>query len=182
MKGNKSFGCQLDILLSGGADMGIQHLDEMEKDLLQTEILLKEAISKLSSSFLEIHDAVRQQQELVRLLAVEGGTADGNAEKLAQLENDIERHVDSAVTGLQFEDMTNQLIGRALSRIDGLRKMLCLVSSAGSAVAKQSACEGAGEILENMSKDLSIRSQELHGRLASSVLQQHAESGSVELF
>ena len=50
-------------LLAGVSTHGDQHLAEVERDLVQMNTLLDEAIKKLCSSFMAIHAAVGKQQE-----------------------------------------------------------------------------------------------------------------------
>jgi len=50
-------------LLSGVSVHGDQHLAEVERDLVQMDVLLDEAIKKLCTNFMAIHHAVDRQQE-----------------------------------------------------------------------------------------------------------------------
>ena len=53
---HNSLALQIRDLLSGLSMHGGQHLSEIETDLIQTNILLSEAIEKLSASFMAIHE------------------------------------------------------------------------------------------------------------------------------
>ena len=53
-----SLALEIKKLLTGLSEHGSQHLSEIETDLVQTNILLSEAIEKLSASFMAIHAAV----------------------------------------------------------------------------------------------------------------------------
>ena len=80
MKRKKILGSHVKRLLSGVAIHGRRHLTEVETDLLQTELLLEEAIDKLTSSFMAIHSAVGARQEAIdRLLAGEKPSAEDSA-------------------------------------------------------------------------------------------------------
>ena len=80
MKRKKILGSHVKRLLSGVALHGRRHLTEVETDLLQTELLLEEAIDKLTSSFMAIHTAVGARQEAInRLLAGETPSAEDSA-------------------------------------------------------------------------------------------------------
>jgi hypothetical protein len=169
-------------LLSGLADQGAQHLTEVETDLVQTTFLLGEAIEKLGASFLAIHEAISAQQAVVdSILASAPASADA-PEKLKAVQEEIAKHVNSAVTGLQFQDMTNQLLGRSMRRINGLRDALAAMGSNTSAMAPEGATEKMLEQLELIGKLLEDQSSRLERGLWKAVNQTHMESGDVELF
>ena len=72
MTRKKILGSHVKRLLSGVSDHGRKHLTEVETDLVQTGILLEEAIEKLSFNFMAIHAAVAAQQDTIAML-LEGG-------------------------------------------------------------------------------------------------------------
>lgn len=76
-------------------------------DLVQLEILLKEAIAKLSEGFLGAHHALKRQQSL-------DGPLNPECAALAQ---EACGFLDSALTALQFEDIASQLIDSAYARL-----------------------------------------------------------------
>ena len=173
---------QLKRLLAGLSDHGHQHLTEVETDLVQTTILLSEAIDKLGASFMAIHKAVSAQQAAVdKLLTAESSTPE-IAEQLKSMQGEIDTHVNSAVTGLQFQDMTNQLIGRTVKRVTGLRDVLGVVGSGGSGVLPESDSEQIADLLERINKLLEDQSGKLESRLWRQVSQTHMNSGEIELF
>jgi uncharacterized FlaG/YvyC family protein len=173
---------QLKRLLSGLSDHGHQHLTEVETDLVQTTILLSEAIDKLGASFMAIHKAVSAQQAAVdKLLMAESSTPE-IAEQLKNMQGEIDTHVNSAVTGLQFQDMTNQLIGRTVKRVTGLREVLGVVGSGGSSVLHENDNEQIADLLERINKLLEDQSGKLESRLWRQVSQTHMNSGEIELF
>ena len=57
-------GAQVKCLLSDVSDHCSRHLNEVETDLVQTSILLREAIEKLGACFMAIHEAVEMQQQM----------------------------------------------------------------------------------------------------------------------
>src|SRR5690606_8582371 len=65
---SNSLALQIKDLLSTLSEHGRQHLNELETDLMQTNVLLTEAIEKLGASFMAIHEAVIAQQQLVDTL------------------------------------------------------------------------------------------------------------------
>ena len=123
---------QVKRLLTSLSDQGNQHLTEVETDLVQTTYLLSEAIEKLGASFMAIHAGVSAQQEILDQL-LSGTTMTPDIEsRLVTLRGDVTQHINAAVTGLQFQDMTSQLIGRTVRRIAGLRDVLGAVGSSGA--------------------------------------------------
>ncbi len=169
-------------LLGSVAEQGIGHLTEVETDLAQTALLLTEAIEKLGASFMAIHAAISAQQLGVdRLL----GGAVPNAEELAELKNirrTIGQHVNAAVTGLQFQDMTNQLIDRSRSHVSGVREVLALLSETAARIAPHTELPALELLLDQTNAAINERRMQLHDTLRKAVNQTHMESGDVELF
>jgi hypothetical protein len=125
---------QIKDLLSGLSEHGNQHLTEVETDLIQTNILLREAIGKLSASFMAIHEAVTMQQQMVNAVLLDHPAAEQKISELQLQSEQIGLHINTAVTGLQFQDMTNQLIGRTMRRIVGFREVLIAVGSGSDSI------------------------------------------------
>ncbi|MDB5764369.1 MAG: chemotaxis protein [Herminiimonas sp.] len=173
---------QIKRLLSGMSDQGLQHLAEIEADLAQTGFLLDEAIAKLGASFMAIHETVRTQQEMIGLLISQGVLAADNTASLHALSDETGRHVNAAITGLQFQDLTSQLIGHSLKRIGGLREMLAALGCGGSAMHPESGSEEMVGLLNGINALLAAQNTELDGVLWKPVDQKHMESGDIELF
>jgi hypothetical protein len=169
-------------LLSGVSMHGRRHLTEVETDLLQTELLLEEAIDKLTASFMAIHSAVGARQETIdRLLAGDTPTLE-DSQKLSAMSGEIGQHVNVAITSMQFQDMTSQLIERTLKRVAGLRDFLGTLSEHGADIAPETDSDEIVERLGKVSMALAIQSLELRSMLRKSVEQRHLESGDIELF
>jgi molecular chaperone DnaK (HSP70) len=175
-------GSQLKELLSGLADHGHQHLSEAERDLVQTTVLLGEAIEKLSASFMGIHEAVRRQQKAVEALLDKHSASSEAAGQLKAVQEEIGIHVNSAVTGLQFQDMTNQLIDRAIRRVGGIKNVLDTLGASGLGGLPNRDDGEISALLETISKSLLNQSIKLESALQKSVSQTHMQSGDVELF
>jgi vacuolar-type H+-ATPase subunit I/STV1 len=170
MTRKKILGSHVKRLLSGVSDHGRRHLNEVETDLVQT------------TSFMAIHQAVdARQQSINRLLAGEAPSAE-ESEKLTGMSGEIGQHVNSAITSMQFQDMTSQLLDRTLRRVSGLREFLTTLSEHGADIAPDSHSEEIVERLGKVSMALAIQSLELRSMLRKSVEQRHLESGDVELF
>src|SRR3954463_10537637 len=94
-------GTQVKRLLSGLVDHGSQHLAEVETDLVQTNVLLCEAIEKLGASFMAINEAIEAQQSAIELLLSGKAKTPETTQILRNTKAEIGLHVNAAVTGLQ---------------------------------------------------------------------------------
>jgi len=182
MTRKKILGSHVKRLLSGVSAHGRRHLSEVETDLLQTELLLEEAIDKLTSSFLAIHSAVGERQAAIDRLLAGGEPSKEDVAALAAMSGEIGAHVNTAVTSMQFQDMTSQLIERTLKRVTGLREFLGTLDEHGSDIHPDTGSEEIVERLGKVSMALAIQSLELRSVLRKSVEQKHLESGDIELF
>jgi hypothetical protein len=182
MTRKKILGSHVKRLLSGVAVHGRRHLNEVETDLLQAELLLEEAIDKLTSSFMAIHSAVGARQHTIDLLLAGGTPSAEQSAHLSGMSGEIGVHVNSAITSMQFQDMTSQLIDRTIRRVAGLREFLGTLSEHGDSILPDTGSEEIVDHLGKVSMALAIQSLELRSVLRKSVNQQHLESGDIELF
>ncbi|MFP5505487.1 MAG: chemotaxis protein [Gammaproteobacteria bacterium] len=167
-------------LLSGVSEHGDRHLVELEQDLVQMNALLDEAINKLVASFMALSQAVERQQAAFDSLAGSPPSAE-DAARLDALRAEIAGHIGAAVTGLQFQDMTSQLVGRMTRHMEGLRAVFGALD-----VCPVDAVDGGSEaalaVLNDISDSVMARFAELDGVARSTVNQRHMESGDIELF
>jgi hypothetical protein len=182
MTRKKILGSHVKRLLSGVSGHGKRHLAEVETDLQQTELLLEEAVDKLTRSFMAIHQVVGARQDGINLLLAGGTPSAEELERLAGMSAEIGLHVNSAVTSMQFQDMTSQLIDRAKKRVTGLRAFLGTLGAYGADAAAEASSEEIAELLGKISIALTVQSLELRSVLRKAVNQQHLESGDIELF
>jgi len=182
MTRKKILGSHVKRLLSGVSVHGRRHLSEVETDLLQTNLLLEEAIDKLTSSFMAIHSAVGERQAAIDRLLAGGKPSEEDSAALAAMSGEIGTHVNTAITSMQFQDMTSQLIERTLKRVTGLRDFLGTLDEHGASIHPETESEEIVERLGKVSMALAIQSLELRSVLRKSVEQQHLESGDIELF
>jgi hypothetical protein len=169
-------------LLSGVSDHGLRHLTEVETDLLQTGLLLEEAIEKLSSNFMAVHASVSARQKSIDLLLDGGTPAPEEVEALRNMQEEVGGYVNAAITSMQFQDMTSQLIDRTLKRVTGLSEFLGTLGTHGAEMLPESDSEEIVALLGKVSVALAIQSLELRSVLRKSVNQRHLESGDIELF
>lgn len=182
MSDNRLIGNQLKIMLSGLSKHGVQHISEMENDLLQTNVLLEEAIGKLVASFMAIHGALSVQRELIEGLASGRVPNPETVAGIVTISEDVERHITDAITSMQFQDMTRQLVERTLKRVAGLRGIMASLGSCGVGLPSN---PGVGEIvavLRSINKQLALQNDELNQMLWKTVRQKHMDSGDIELF
>lgn len=178
---------ELRRLLAAVSENGKQHLLEVESDLVQTMLLLNEAIEKLGQSFTVIHQAVGKQQakldELLVQQAAHGQEVDSKTvEVISDMREVISDEVGATVTGLQFHDLTSQLISRTISRVNGLRDLLSALDTHGAVMTADHEHEDIARLLEEMSENMKNRSIALEGGLQQSIRQQHLGCGDIELF
>lgn len=177
MQEDQTIGPQLQQLLAAIAIHGTQHVQEIERDLVQTSSLLDEAIRKLGNSFLAVHQALSAQQNLVsNLLDVQ------SAHQLAQLQIEINQHINAAITGLQFQDMTSQLIAKMTKHIAELLDVFSVMDQPNRQISALTDDASILTILHGMNADLERQKMVFDDMSRKMVTQQHMESGDIELF
>ena len=178
---------ELGRLLAALCENGSQHLSRVESDLIQTMFLLNEAIEKIGQHFTAIHQAVSEQQaELELLLAQTGLPAQlvdsKQLETLRDLREVIGDEVNSAVVGLQFHDLTSQLITRTISRANALRDLHLTFKAHGDGLSAGHESEAMARQLGEMDESLKLCRIDPGSESSHSVRQQHLGCGEVELF
>jgi hypothetical protein len=181
MSPGEQLSVQVTRLLSLASEHGDLHLAEVERDLVQMDGLLAEAIKKLCASFMEIHRVADLQQEALNSLLADGQSAPVHAARFEALREEINQHIGAAVTGLQFQDMTSQLIGRMAVHLAGMRDVFGALDVNG-AVPPESGTEALLAVLGSVSDRVAARFSELEGVSRSTVNQRHMESGDIDLF
>ena len=182
MTSKQMLGSQVKRLLTGVSDHGKQHLLEVETDLVQTAFLLGEAVEKLGSSFFALHAAVSAQQNEVDLILSEISEASPKSERLRLLRDEIALHTNAAVTGLQFQDLTSQLLARTVQRIIGLRQVLSELAAEGSGLSMEGPEDEIVTMLNDINKNLDSQSKDLKDLLRKAVHQKDMDSGEIEMF
>lgn len=170
---------ELRTLLAAVASHGDQHLVEVESDLQQTAFLLNEAIEKLSTSFMKIHDLIAQQHNL---LTTSGQFDEAMTFALEEYQTKIGDEVNSVVTGMQFQDMTNQLLHRTINRVNGLKELLQELSEHGYDMDANREHDDIARFLASIHETLHSGSDALSGNLRKVVGQQDMATGDIDLF
>jgi molecular chaperone DnaK (HSP70) len=101
---------------------------------------------------------------------------------LGAMSADVSQHVNTAITSMQFQDLTAQLIERTLRRVSGLRDFLGTLNDHGAGITPDHGSDEIVDRLGQVSVALAIQSLQLRSKLRRSVEQKHLESGDVELF
>jgi len=176
---------ELKRLLLDTASGGSRQLTEVETDLVQTDILLGEAIQKLASSFMELHQAVlAQQKEIELVMAGNGNLSTDDIGRFKAIQDEITLHINASVTGLQFQDMTSQLLERIVRRVIGLRDALGVLSANSFEITPDDSqsIEELETLLKNTIESMETRLTALENGLWKTVRQTRMESGDIELF
>lgn len=174
-------------LLTAVSNHGNQHLVEVESDLMQTTYLLNEAIEKLGASFMGIHMAVTEQQLSINGLTKKYGCSAEEKQKLFFYEQEIASQFNAAITGLQFQDITSQLISKTIKHVLDVKDLLKTLGSHGEGthsnlIREVDEHDEIKKLLSNINHRLNISSNALSGGLHKSVNQCDMSSGEIELF
>lgn len=178
---------ELGRLLAAVCETGSQHLSMVESDLMQTMFLLNEAIEKIGQHFTAIHQAVSEQQAELELLLAQaelpGQLANSKQfETLRDLREVIGDEVSSAVVGLQFHDLTSQLITRTIRRVNALRNLHLAFQVHGNGLSTGHEPEAMARKLDEMDESLKLCRTDMDIESRHSVRQRHLGCGEVELF
>jgi hypothetical protein len=168
-------------LLDSVSEHGKQHLIEVDADLSQTIYLLSKAIEKLNSSFMAVHTAVTNQQKALEALMQQHQFTSEEKSKINMYNQIIAEEVGVAITGLQFQDITNQLLVRAMTRVNGLKELLEELHAHGGGINSEYEHNEIAKLLEMISDSLHHGSHALSGGLRRSVEQKNMASGDIEL-
>ncbi|MEY3288105.1 MAG: hypothetical protein RLZZ419_347 [Pseudomonadota bacterium] len=158
------------VLFSNLLNIIDSHLLEAADDVCQTRLILNEAIIKLESSFYGIQDELAQQQSI----------SEATGQDLCL--DSLRSHLHQAIIGLQFHDLTDQLLQRVNARFDGLREILAVMDYKKKMPSSHEQTEALSLYLTESDEALIALSIKLQSRLSKSLRQQHMGSGDVELF
>ena len=185
MKQQPSLAFSVGNLLALVSTQSIDHLAKVDTDLSQTSLLITEAIDKLAASFMAIHAATMAQQVIIDETLREASTHEITRLKLDALRIEIGIHVNAAITSLQFQDMTSQLLDRSRHRIQGLHETLGKLDTKATQIAEKNSENSETALvaqLDQIRESVSSHSNKLDGALRKAVNQTHLESGDIELF
>ena len=175
---------QIMELLTRVSAYGEQHLAEIECDLTQIDALQDEAIKKLCASFIAIHQAVNLQQQTLSSMLLSGSSLAEYATLVEATQRDVSRHAGEAVAGLQFQDMTSQLIGRMVLHLSRLRDAISALDIGNGSLSEETeeTHNKLPDRLNALRDAVAAHCAEMSDCLRSTVNQRHMNSGEVELF
>lgn len=173
---------KLRSLLTAVSVHGKQHLTHVEADLLQTTFLLNKAIEDLSASFISVHDSVTKQQQVLDSLMRQHQFNVDETKQLEVFRENIVNEVNAVITGLQFQDLTSQLLTRTVNQVNGLSSLLQELVTSGDEVALGNEQEQLINFLELVDHKLHANSHALSGIAKPSVKSQDMATGDIELF
>ncbi len=173
---------ELRVLLMAVSDHGEQHLAEVDADLHQTAFLLDEAIAKLGASFMAVYQLIGQQQKVIDAFAHDGKINQEVLDEINSYKQQIGDEVNAVVTGMQFQDMTNQLLHRNIKRVNGLKDLLQELATHGHEMDASREHQDIAKFIESLNHNLGVGSHALSGNLRKSVGQQDMTSGDIDLF
>ncbi|HEY0905936.1 MAG TPA: chemotaxis protein [Methylophilus sp.] len=173
---------ELRALLAAVSAHGDRHLLEIETDLQQTGFLLDEAIEKLSASFMQVYSELSQQQAAIGLLAEAGRLQPEEMQQLQVYQDRIGDEINKVVTGMQFQDMTNQLLQRTIRRVNGLKDLLQELSSHQFPMSARDEHSEIRQFIRHLNAHFDQSSQHLSGHLRKAVHQQDMATGDIDLF
>lgn len=170
---------ELRALLAAVSSHGDRHLLEVESDLQQTAFLLNEAIEKLGTGFMRVHDLIVKQHTL---LMTSGQMDEAMQFAVNEYKEKIGDEVNAVVTGMQFQDMTNQLLHRTIERVNGLKALLQELAEHGYDMDAQREHDDIAKFLVNINEMLHAGSHALAGNLRKAVGQKDMATGDIDLF
>ena len=168
-------------LLTSVAAYSDQHLSEIECDLMQLDALQDEAINKLCASFIAMQHTVNLQQQTLSEMLLVGSSLAEYAAHIETMQRDISLHARDAVAGLQFQDMTSQLIGRMVFHLSGVRDVLGALDT-GAASLSEEPHDRLPRMLNDLNDLVGAHRSDMTGTLRNTVNQRHMGSGEIELF
>lgn len=179
---NQQHTTSLDQLLHLITLHGKQHLLEIETDLVQTNYLLSGAIEKLSASFMAIHATASAQQQAMQALLASADPSADMPNQPVDYHLQMREEVNAAITALQFQDMTSQLIARALDHVGSLKASLEVLGAQNNEQRLQDDTTTVARLMQALQQHFVPDQATLSPRLRKSVAQRDMDSGAIELF
>ena len=177
-----SFGVELQELLQGVVGSSNDCLSEMESDLLQVNLLLMEAINKLGDNVMEIGQGMSIQQQIIDQLTKTGACSPFVSGRFDELRQSVDGNVASVIIAMQFQDITSQLLDRVLSRVRCLQEMLEDIDRLAAGVSGADNEDDVMALIRTVGLESLNKRKDLNASRVRSVMQEHMESGSIDLF
>lgn len=162
------------------------HIGEVIHSVQSVDRAVNELASRDMNFAIEAKGRADQtSQEIVRIHAA----SEAAVSSVSSIAGEVRLHVAAAVTSLQFQDMTSQLLAHLLKRIDAMEGALGSLSSITLSSGPAGDVEGHGDSMQNYLERLSgLRralleaSEDIRQSSRTPVSQTHMTEGEVELF
>lgn len=169
----------LNNLLATVAAKSERPLLDAEADLLQTTHLLHSAIENLSASFENIHCILNQHQSTMAQKIAEGVTGEDALLLFMSAKKLIDAEIMRVVAGLQFQDMTNQLLMHTITHLHELKSLMEMLAVNSESLSVDTSDEEIHQFFTEKHADISARTPRV---VKKAVKQRDMLPGDVELF
>jgi len=170
---------KMSSLLSTVAAQSERHLIEAEADLRQTTFLLNTAIENLGASFETIHQVVAKQQHVLDYLISCDSVTEGVVLDISLAKQKMSEEINQMMTDLQFQDMTSQLINRAINHLVELKSLMVLLAASSKRTEFNSTDQSIQELFNEMHADICAKLPAISDK---SVNQLSMSPGEISLF
>ncbi len=154
---------------------------EISDELTQMGSVVSDAIKTLVQSLNSLSGQLKEQNELVQLIASAADDAESEKQQLAYhaISKMVNQNITTVVRSFQFEDIVQQLVTHCGTRSDNLERLFDRINQNVDDL-KSSAQGGSGQILSTMRADIAKVSDDL--KKENPVKQTSMGAGSIELF
>ncbi|HZW25709.1 MAG TPA: methyl-accepting chemotaxis protein [Gallionella sp.] len=139
----------------------------------------EQSINKLAASDMTfVMDSKQHVQGMMSDLSALNATIAENAVELKQINDKVEHNVGLAVSTLQFQDMSSQLIAHAQMRIAALQEVASQMSAGGDSQTREEYLQQIAAYRDSLSKHV----MGLDAKKTNPVAQDNFDTGDIELF
>jgi methyl-accepting chemotaxis protein len=172
--------------LSGrSADFSSQIRDNYQQ-ILKTMNEAKMTIGKLASSDLDLTlTSQNRMEELMSELESQNNLVSDKLSTISGISTEIQASVDQSLLGLQFEDMTKQLLAHISSRINVVKSFIDAISlfrQDFSLAQRANLVESAEQHLQKLTEAMNVAHQLSEQTVNNPVTQDSMDNGEIEFF
>ena len=172
--------------LSGrSADFSSQ-IRENYQQILKTMNAAKMTIGKLASSDLDLTlTSQNRMEELMSELESQNELVGGKLSTISSISTEIQASVDQSLLGLQFEDMTKQLLAHMSSRINVVKSFIDAISlfrQDFSFAQRADLADSAEQHLQKLTEAMNVAHQLSEQTINNPVTQDSMDNGEIEFF
>lgn len=172
--------------LSGRSSDFSSQIRDNYQQILATMNDAKATIGKLASSDLDLTlTSQNRMEELMLELESQNSLVSNKLSTVSNISEQIQASVDQSLLGLQFEDMTKQLIGHMSSRIDVVKSFIEAISlfRQDFTMAQRSDLdESTEEHLEKLNRAMEVAHQLSEQTINNPVTQDSMDDGDIDFF